>query len=134
MAVRHHIKVLVIDDDPSVCKTVGLLLEDHGYRPRTFTDPQKALESADEESCQIALVDLYAGGNAALAYGLSLAPSGALALFMRKERARIVDNVKVFFLFVFRKDLRQMLEEKRTEVERELARLTKLANRPPEVA
>ena len=38
MAVRHHIKVLVIDDDPSICKTVGLLLEDHGYTPRTFTD------------------------------------------------------------------------------------------------
>ena len=58
MAVRHHIKVLVIDDDPSVCKTVGLLLEDHGYRARTYTDPSKALEAADEESCQIALVDL----------------------------------------------------------------------------
>jgi len=39
-------KVLVIDDDPSVCKTVGLLLEDHGYSPRTFTDPQEALATA----------------------------------------------------------------------------------------
>ena len=58
MAVRHHIKVMVIDDDVSVCKTVGLLLEDHGYRPRTFTDPEKALNAAEEESCQIALVDL----------------------------------------------------------------------------
>lgn len=58
MAVRHHIKVMVIDDDPSVCKTVGLLLEDHGYRPRTFSDAEKAVEAADEESCQIALVDL----------------------------------------------------------------------------
>jgi len=58
MAVKHHIKVLVIEDDPSVCKTVGLLLEDHGYRPRTFTDPQKAVEAADQESYQIALVDL----------------------------------------------------------------------------
>lgn len=58
MAVRHHIKVLVIDDDPSVCKTVGLLLEDNGYRARTYTDPNKAIEAADEESCQIALVDL----------------------------------------------------------------------------
>ena len=54
----HHIKVLVIDDDSSVCKTVGLLLEDHGYRPRTFTDPEKAVQSAEEESCQVALVDL----------------------------------------------------------------------------
>ena len=58
MAVRHHIKVMVVDDDPSVCKTVGLLLEDHGYRPRTFIDAEKAVEAADEESCQIALVDL----------------------------------------------------------------------------
>ncbi len=58
MAVKHHIKVLVIDDDPSVCKTVGLLLEDHGYRPKSFTDAQEALEHAVDESYQIAIVDL----------------------------------------------------------------------------
>lgn len=58
MAVRHHIKVLVIDDDPSICKTVGLLLEDHGYNPRAFTNADEALEAADNESFQIALVDL----------------------------------------------------------------------------
>lgn len=58
MAVRHHIKVLVIDDDPSICKTVGLLLEDHGYSPRTFTDPDTAIDAAEAESFQIALVDL----------------------------------------------------------------------------
>ncbi len=58
MAVRHHIKVLVIDDDPAICKTVGLLLEDHGYSPRTFTDPDEALGTAEEESFQIALLDL----------------------------------------------------------------------------
>ena len=58
MAVRHHIKVLVIDDDPSICKTVGLLLEDHGYSPRLYTDPDEALATADKESFQIALIDL----------------------------------------------------------------------------
>ncbi len=58
MAVRHHIKVLVIDDDPSICKTVGLLLEDHGYSPKTYTDPDEAVKAAEEESFQIALVDL----------------------------------------------------------------------------
>lgn len=58
MAVRHHIKVMVIDDDPSICKTVGLLLEDHGYSPRTFTDPDEAVKVAEKESFQIALVDL----------------------------------------------------------------------------
>lgn len=58
MSVRHHIKVLVVDDDPSVCKTVGMLLEDHGYRPKTFTDAEEAVAAAEEESCQVALVDL----------------------------------------------------------------------------
>jgi DNA-binding NtrC family response regulator len=58
MAVRHHIRVLVIDDDPSICKTVGLQLEDHGYSPKTFTNPDEALEAAEKESYQIALIDL----------------------------------------------------------------------------
>ena len=58
MAVRHHVKVLVIDDDPAICKTVGLLLEDHGYSPRTYTDPDEAVDAAEKESFQIALVDL----------------------------------------------------------------------------
>lgn len=58
MSVRHHIKVLVIDDDPSICKTVGLLLEDNGYSPRTYIDPDEAIAAAEKESYQIALVDL----------------------------------------------------------------------------
>ena len=58
MGVKHHIKVLVIDDDPSICKTVGLLLEDHGYRPVTFTDPQEAIEAAEKQSFQVAVIDL----------------------------------------------------------------------------
>jgi DNA-binding NtrC family response regulator len=49
---------LVIDDDPSICKTIGLQLEDHGYSPRTFTNPDEALSVAEKESFQIALVDL----------------------------------------------------------------------------
>jgi DNA-binding NtrC family response regulator len=58
MAVRHHIKVMVVDDDPAICKTVELLLQEHGYAPRTYTDPEEAIETAKKESFQIALVDL----------------------------------------------------------------------------
>jgi len=58
MGVRHHIKVLVIDDDPSICNTVGLLLEDHGYNPSIFSNPSEALTSAEQESFQVALIDL----------------------------------------------------------------------------
>lgn len=58
MAVRHHIKVLVIDDDPSICKTVSLLLEDHGYNPRSYSNPDEAVAAAEQESFQVALIDL----------------------------------------------------------------------------
>ena len=58
MAVKHHIKVIVVDDDPTVCNMVGVMLEEHGYRPRTFTDADQAITCAENESCQIALVDL----------------------------------------------------------------------------
>lgn len=58
MAVRHHIKVLVIDDDPNVCKTVGILLEERGYAPKAFESPRSAIEAAEKESFQVALIDM----------------------------------------------------------------------------
>lgn len=58
MGVRHHIKVLVIDDDPSICKTIGLQLEDQGFSPQTFTNPEEAIKTAENEAFQIALIDL----------------------------------------------------------------------------
>lgn len=57
MAVRHHIKILVVDDDPTICETVGLMLEEHGYHPRTFTDADEVISCAENECCQVALVD-----------------------------------------------------------------------------
>jgi two-component system OmpR family response regulator len=58
MAVRHHIKVLVVDDDPSVCNLVAQVLEDGGYQPLKHTDPAEALKTAENDACQIAIVDL----------------------------------------------------------------------------
>ena len=58
MAVRHHIKVLVVDDEPSVCDTVALLLEEAGYQPLKFTNPYEALDEAEQSACQIAILDL----------------------------------------------------------------------------
>lgn len=58
MAVRHHIKVLVVDDDEAVCDLVCSLLEGAGYKPLKFTDPQAALLAAEEEAVQIAVIDL----------------------------------------------------------------------------
>ena len=80
-------------------------------------------------SAQTLAVYALLGPGAAVVYGLSLAPSAAMAQFMRKERRRLVDNIKAFFLFLRRRDLRTMLLEKRIQLERELAQLTRLAYR-----
>ena len=58
MAVRHHIKVLVVDDEPSVADTVAMMLDEAGYKPLKFTNPVEALKAAEREACQIALIDL----------------------------------------------------------------------------
>ena len=62
MAVRHHIKVLIVDDDPAVCQMLDVLLKEHGYRPMAFTNPADAIKAAEEESIQIALVDIRMPG------------------------------------------------------------------------
>ena len=58
MGVRHHIKVLVVDDDQAIADMVAVLLEEAGYRPLSFTDPNEAIDAAEAESIQIAVIDL----------------------------------------------------------------------------
>ena len=80
---------------------------------------------------QIAAVQAWLGGGAAALYALSLPFGAAAALMVRRERDRIIENVRVFFIFLNRKDLRAHLEKKRRELERELARLAQLAKVDP---
>jgi DNA-binding NtrC family response regulator len=58
MAVRHHIKILVVDDDPQVCKTAGTILKDRGFHVQTFSQPRQALQAARKSPFDIALVDI----------------------------------------------------------------------------
>jgi len=62
MAVRHHIRILVIDEDSSVQKTIQSQLEERGFQPRVFTDPREGLDVANKESFQIAVVSLGLSG------------------------------------------------------------------------
>ena len=78
---------------------------------------------------QTTLVYHWLGLWPSMAYLASLPPSAAAAQFMRRERKRLVENVKVFFLFFWRRELRELLERKREELEKELARLARLAKR-----
>lgn len=58
MAVRHHIKVLVVDDDPQVCRTVGLILQENGYHVQSYTQPRQAIQAVRKAPFDIALVDI----------------------------------------------------------------------------
>jgi len=58
MGIRHHIKVLVVDDDASVCKTVSLILKEHGYHVDAYTSSREALRAVRRRAYDIALVDL----------------------------------------------------------------------------
>ena len=58
MAVRHHIKILVVDDDTQVCKTVGMILQENGYHVQTFTQPRQSLQAVRKNPFDIALVDI----------------------------------------------------------------------------
>jgi DNA-binding NtrC family response regulator len=58
MAVRHHIKVLVVDDDPQVCKTVGMILKEHGYHVQSYSQPRQALQAVRKSPFDMALIDI----------------------------------------------------------------------------
>ena len=63
----------------------------------------------------------------ALLYGTSLPLTSLVALAVGKERQRILENVRVFFLFVRKSELREYLRLKRQELEIEVARLARKA-------
>ena len=78
---------------------------------------------------QTAWVWQAAGGWAALGYVLSLPVAGAVALFVSRERTRIQENIRVFFVFLRKKELREYMREKRRHLEVELAKLAQAAKR-----
>lgn len=78
---------------------------------------------------QTTAVYWYLGLNTAVAYALSLPPGAAALVMLRYQRQTIWQNIRVFLLFLRKRDLRQYLEEKRREIETELARFVRLAKR-----
>lgn len=67
------------------------------------------------------------GAWASALYAASLPLSAAVALMVAKERRRVTENVRVFFLFVRKKQVREYLRLKRQELEIEVARMVRLA-------
>jgi DNA-binding NtrC family response regulator len=62
MATRHHIRILVVDDDEVVGRTVRLILESNNYQVEVHAATQEALAAAEAGAFDIALVDIKMPG------------------------------------------------------------------------
>lgn len=62
-------------------------------------------------------------------YVISLLVSSIVALSLRGEYRRTLENLTVFFLFVRKKDLKTYMENKRQDIETELAQMVRIAKR-----
>ncbi len=51
-------RILVVDDEPVVAETLGMILSQAGYEVETFTDPEKALNSLSERPAGLVLTDM----------------------------------------------------------------------------
>ena len=51
--------VCLVDDDPSVRKSVGRLLESEGFNVRTFADPRAFLEYLEQNRVAVAVLDIW---------------------------------------------------------------------------
>lgn len=78
---------------------------------------------------QIYLVFHYFNWGWMLVYIVTLFIGSAIALLVRGEKKRIMENIRVFFLFMRRQDLKAYLRHKRQELEKELAKMVRIANR-----
>jgi len=75
------------------------------------------------------LVYRWFGLSWVVVYFIVLVVSSCVAIAMRDEYSRILNNLKVFFTFVRKQQLKQYLIHKRHELEVELANLVRIANR-----
>ncbi|MES9831459.1 MAG: 1-acyl-sn-glycerol-3-phosphate acyltransferase [Candidatus Thiodiazotropha sp. DIVDIV] len=78
---------------------------------------------------QFYLVFHYFGWKWMVLYIASLIVSSTVALLVRGEKQRILENIRVFLLFLHKRDLKAFLRHKRQELEKELARMVRIANR-----
>ncbi len=82
-------------------------------------------------SAQTALVYQSMGAWWSAGYLVSILIAAPFALRMRKEYKTIFNNLKIFFLFLRKKQLKDYLTDKRREIEIELAKLVRIVKRLP---
>ncbi|MCG7897728.1 MAG: 1-acyl-sn-glycerol-3-phosphate acyltransferase [Candidatus Thiodiazotropha lotti] len=80
-------------------------------------------------SLQVFLIFQYFGWQWTILYIVTLVISSAVLLMVRGEKQRIIENIRVFVLFLRKRDLKSYLWKKRQALEKELAKMVRIANR-----
>jgi CheY-like chemotaxis protein len=65
-------KILVVDDDPSICRLLEEALEIGGYQPIVCSHPDEALPISETESFRLAFLDMNLPGMSGLELALTL--------------------------------------------------------------
>ena len=92
------VRILIVDDDPDITKTFGLVLEDSGlYEVDTYNDPLAALQNFKPNSYDLAILDIR------------MPNMNGFELFYEMER---IDNkVKVCFISAYDMDDKALREQ-----------------------
>ena len=75
--MAHRTVVIVVDDDPSILKSVARLLAHHGIDSRTFASAEALLESDCLETATCLLLDINLRGISGIELQLRLVASGS---------------------------------------------------------
>lgn len=71
--------ILVVDDEPAICNLVGEFLTRRGYRVKTASSGEKALEAITTETPDLVLLDIYMPGMNGVSVVRRLRNDGLLA-------------------------------------------------------
>jgi DNA-binding NtrC family response regulator len=58
MAEKNKPRIFVVDDEPAIASTLALVLNSSGFSATAFTDPLKALRSAENRSPDFLITDV----------------------------------------------------------------------------
>ncbi|MCB0415154.1 MAG: response regulator, partial [Bdellovibrionales bacterium] len=59
---KSDVKILIVDDDPTMLSTLGSLVESEGYKPIQVSDPKAAMRAAKVNIVHFAIIDVMLSG------------------------------------------------------------------------
>lgn len=76
MSATGAVPIAIIDDDESLCRSLGRLLRQAGFHPVTFLSGETFLQSPERGSLRCLLIDIQLGGMSGIALHRQLLAEG----------------------------------------------------------